>query len=43
MAWTSQTQLPFFVLILGIHAVVVHPLYHSKVIDRNSNDPFPHS
>ncbi|CEM02324.1 unnamed protein product [Vitrella brassicaformis CCMP3155] len=43
MAWTTQTQLPFFVLILGGHAVVVHPLYHSKDIDRNSNEPFPHS
>ncbi|CEM16815.1 unnamed protein product [Vitrella brassicaformis CCMP3155] len=42
MTWTKDTPLPFFVLVMGLHAVIIHPLYHSEAIDRNAS-PFPHS
>jgi len=43
MAWTNKTPLPFFVFILyhGSAAVVIHPVYHSKAINRDVL-PFPH-
>ncbi|CEM38932.1 unnamed protein product [Vitrella brassicaformis CCMP3155] len=40
MAWAFNAVLPFFVLVSGSTIAVIHPLYHSRKVNRDTPD-FP--